>query len=151
MIRKPVDSLTAADFINYPAWEYAIGEEHLPGQDETTVRPYTGVVPINPDHGLVIVRAAFQLADGTTLPGTLYAQGTESRGLADIQPVILLETGENILFWHGAIKPTDQEIAKYLEMLGRTPEQIFPIHYQSEIAIIGGNIAGEIERFVTRA
>ena len=41
-VRKPVDKLTPADLEQFPFWEFALDEEGIAGQDETTVRPVLG-------------------------------------------------------------------------------------------------------------
>jgi hypothetical protein len=43
--RKQVYDLTLADFDAAPVWEFALDEEAVPGQDETTVRPYEAPGP----------------------------------------------------------------------------------------------------------
>ena len=68
-IRKQVYDLAVSDLENHPIWEFALDEEGEDGQDEATVRPWEGGEPLNPADGMFVVRATFELADGTRLVG----------------------------------------------------------------------------------
>ena len=83
MIRKQVYELTAGDLEQRPIWEFALDEEGEEGQDEATVRPWTGNQPLDPADGMFVVRAVFELADGTKLTGYLTppVQGESSRSV----------------------------------------------------------------------
>ena len=71
-MRKQVYDLTTADLNASPAWEFALDEETVPGQDEATVRPYEiGNQPV-PAGGMFVVRSTFTLANRAQLAGYLY-------------------------------------------------------------------------------
>lgn len=54
---------------NYPNWEYALDEEDLPGQDDTTLRPAENSHSIDED--VVFTVGEITLADGRLLPALL--------------------------------------------------------------------------------
>ena len=72
-IRKPVYQLTLADLSASPIWEFALDEEGVLGQDETTVRPYRSDGPLDPSGGMFVVAARFWLADGILMQGYAHA------------------------------------------------------------------------------
>ena len=68
----------------YPNWEYALGEEDVPGQDETTLMPAEVQSRITED-------VAFSAADvwfpgGQTYPALLYLIGLDVSGLTVYEP-----------------------------------------------------------------
>ena len=63
----------------YPNWEYALDEEHLEGQDETTIRPSRDQTCINPS--VAFARGTATLANGTRLPAVLEFNGNSIEGL----------------------------------------------------------------------
>jgi hypothetical protein len=141
-IRKPVDELTPEDLQRCPVWEFALDEEGEPGQDETTVRPYQAGHILNPSDGTFIIRASFTLADGTKLPGCITPPPSRDFDLGTIQPVVLLADGPLVL-WCGSIAPSLQEISFDYSRLGKNAAaQVFPISFRSEVALVGGPIAG---------
>ncbi|HYN10338.1 MAG TPA: hypothetical protein VES67_23325 [Vicinamibacterales bacterium] len=146
-IRKPVFKLDLEDFILSPVWEFALDEEGEPDQDETTVRPYSrpGAPPVD---GMFVVRARFQLADGTTMSGYLTPPVQGDDGLGTLQPIILTPDGQ-VAFWHGMRAPTPDEIGESYRRLGKSsPDQVFPIRFESEVEIVGGPVRGELPGFL---
>ena len=146
-IRKQIYELTLADFERSPVWEFANDEEGIEGQDEATVRPYSGPIPVGPDYGGAIVSAHFNLADGTGLRGYLTPSYREMTGLGFIQPAIICDSGQ-IHFWFGVLRPPKEEIDNLLEKLGRKHHQVFPIEFSSEVEIVDGPVTGIIPGFL---
>lgn len=157
-IRKQACRLSASDFLDFPAWEYALDEEGEEGQDEATVRPYPFEGVLDPWNGAFLVRAAFVLADGTRLPGhitishlTIPEKGDSERDLSDVHPTILAPRGQ-VGFWLGTVFDPEvltREIAALYERLGKTsPSQVFPVRYVTDAPLIGGAINGEIPGFM---
>jgi len=147
-IRKQVDQLTAQDFDDSSVWEFALDEEGDDGQDEATVRPYLFEGSLDPSDGMFIARARFALADGTTLPGYMTLPFQGDAGLATLQPVVLTTKGQ-VLFWFGSIDPGTAFIADLYSRMGKSSStQVFPIRFESAVALVGGAVRGEIPGFL---
>jgi hypothetical protein len=146
-IRKQVYELTVADLQQTPVWEFALDEEGVEGQDEATVRPYASRGPLDMPEGAFIVRARFDLADGTTVSGFLTPPGldTETFDLGIIQPVVVTRRGQ-VSFWHGIVTPKPQEIGESYSKLGKqSHQQVFPIRFESDVPLekpVSGKIPG---------
>lgn len=65
----------------------------------------------------------------------------------DLFPVILTEKGP-VIFWYGTDKPNDQEIIENYSLLGKKPEEVFPITFQSDVDIINGVSEGVLDGFL---
>lgn len=146
-IRKSVADLTLADFAEFPAWEFALDEEGEEGQDETTVRPWTQDGPVDPTAGM-FVRARFVLADGTAMSGYLTPPVQDDDSLGTLQPIIITDDGQ-VMFWCGVISPSADEIERSYRRLGKSSaSQVFPIAFHSDIALVGGEVKGELPGFL---
>ncbi|MFB3897408.1 MAG: hypothetical protein ACE14V_14000, partial [bacterium] len=145
-MRKQLYHLTLADFEEFPVWEFALDEEGVDGQDETTVRPYN-TSEVDPTAGLFVVKAKFILNDGTICYGYLTPQVSGFDSIGYIQPIIITASGQ-INFWHGIIKPKDTEITEYYRKLGKNAAQVFPVKYSSELKVINGPVEGTIDGFM---
>src|ERR1051326_7080938 len=58
-LRKQVYELTLHDLSTFPVWEFRLDGEGEEGRDESTVRPYSALGPLNPDERMFVVRAEF--------------------------------------------------------------------------------------------
>jgi hypothetical protein len=145
-IRKQVFDLKSEDLERHPIWEFALDEEGEEGQDEATVRPYSVAGPANSAEGTLIVRARFTLADGTRMLGWITPPSEEFAGLGTIQPQIITSDGP-VSFWYGVLKPTREDMARNYEMLGRMADRIFPVHYESDVEVVGGPVKGILKAF----
>jgi hypothetical protein len=147
-IRKSVADLSQTDLEDYPVWEFALDEEDLEGQDETTVRPWSDSGPVDPSAGMFVVRARFVLADGTAMTGYLTPTVEDVDRLASIQPIIVTDEGQ-VLFWCGIMSPSADDLARNYRRLGKhSPAQVFPIRFHADVAIAGGSVEGEIPAFI---
>jgi hypothetical protein len=146
-IRKQVFELTVEDFDQHPVWEFALDEEGEEGQDEATVRPQTVAGPVDPADGMVVVKARFTLADGTSMAGYVTPPSPYSGGLGTIQPQIITQQGQ-VPFWCGAFKPTSEELVQNYGRLGRSAERVFPLRFTSEVEIVGGPVMGVLNGFL---
>lgn len=147
-IRKQVYELTLSDLEQYPVWEFALDEGGEAGQDEATVRPFEHEPPLDPNEGLFIVLSDFVLADGTKEKGYLMApaQTEYYEDLGSTQPTIIRPGGQ-VGFWNGVGQPDAQEIARKYSLLGKSPEQIFPVEFTSSVEIVSGTVRGELDGF----
>jgi hypothetical protein len=152
-IRRQDYRLTLVDLIQNPAWEYALDEEGLEGQDERTVRPYHDSPPLDPEKAYFIVRARFHLADDTQMLG--YIKPIELSGSrfmnpvipVDMNPVIVTELGQ-VTFWYGALKPETERISQNYRLLNKKPSEVFPIEFAADIEILDSITAGTLEGFL---
>lgn len=146
-MRKSVCELTLEDLIRFRVWECALDEEDVPGQDETTVRPYEHTGELNPSDGMFVVLASFTFADGSIWQGYLTPSLHDRNNLGTVQPIIVTSEGQ-VGFWCGGIAPSADELAKRYGFLGRTASRVFPIRFESQVELVGGAIGGTIPGFV---
>ena len=100
-LRRQVNDLSIANLQDFPVWEFALDEEGVAGQDETTVRPYLKR-PVDPRAATLIVQSTFVLTDGSIFHGYI---SPNSHGLiSTMHPVIVTEHGQ-VGFWYGVMKP----------------------------------------------
>ena len=147
-IRKQVYELSADDFAHFPIWEFALDEEGEEGQDEATVRPYQASGPLNPSDGMFVVRAQFQLADGTRFAGYLTPPVQGDSGLGTLQPIVITDRGQ-VVFWCGTLAPSAVEIGASYKRLGKSSAtEVFPVKFESTVPIHGGALRGELPGFL---
>lgn len=145
-VRKSVSKLSCADLERFPVWEFALDEEDV-DHDDTTVRPVAVAGELDPS-GLLVVRARFQLADGTEMGGYLTPRPDPDPGIDSLQPVIVTARGQ-LLFWRGVMAPQPDEITDLYRHLGKTSDrEVFPLRFSSDVPIAGGPIVGEVHGFV---
>jgi len=142
-IRKQVNELTVEDLSRFPVWEFALDEEGEVGQDETTVRPYKVSGSLDPSEGMFIVCASFTLADGSKMHGYLAPPAKGDDSLGTIQPVIIT-ADRQVGFWCGVISPSVEQLAQHYRSLGRDASRVFPIRFESQVALTGGPVRGSI-------
>jgi hypothetical protein len=147
-IRMKIDRLTVADLERYGVWEFALDEEGAPGQDETTIRPYEPRGPLDPSEGLYIVRARLMFADGTQFIGYLTPPDKGDSSIGTLQPAAVMREGQ-VSFWCGTLEPSATEIASSYARLGKSSaSQVFPLRFRSDVALLGGQITGELPGFI---
>src|SRR4029453_10996720 len=78
-------TLTPNDFIRSPVWvQCHIIDHDEPWHnqtDEETFRPWAGAVPVDPQEAMFLVRATFELADGTKLSGFVTPAQVQELGM----------------------------------------------------------------------
>ena len=147
-IRKSVADLTLADLATSSVWEFALDEEGVEGQDETTVRPYPLNGPLDPSSGMFVARARFALADGTLMSGYFTPPEQGLTGLGTFQPIIITPTGQ-VAFWCGMLAPDAAAIAECYARLGKEDaSQVFPLHFESAVPLKCGTIRGHVPGFL---
>jgi hypothetical protein len=146
-VRKQVYELVPADLAEHPIWEFALDEEDVEDQDEATVRPWEGGEPLDPAEGMFVVRASMTLADGTRLLGFLTPSVRADDSIATIQPSIVTDHGQ-VDFWFGAFAPPAARIDGAYAILGRDAAAVFPLHYESDVALEGGPVSGVLPGFL---
>jgi hypothetical protein len=147
MRRKQVYELTAADLQATPVWEHALDEEGTEGQDEATVRPYEVAPPLDSTQGMFVARARFTLADGTQHVGYLTPPVQGDASIATLQPVIVSPRGQ-VMFWYGVMPPPPEALRDAYAKLEKSAAQVFPLRFESDVAIAGGPVRGQLDGFV---
>ena len=140
--------LTLADLAAAPAWEFAFGRAGATGACEALVRPICNAPPVDPKHCATVVRASFELADGTPLAGYLTPQVKGSRGIARVQPVIVTDAGQVPIWLSGFRLLELRKIVAYLALLGRPATRVFPLRYASDVELVGGPVSGVADGFM---
>ena len=89
----------------------------------------------------------FTLADATQMHGCLTTPTADDDGLGTLQPVIISERGQ-VLFWHGAIEPSEQILAESYASLEREAARVFPIQVTSDVELVGRPVRTTIPGFL---
>jgi hypothetical protein len=148
-IRKQCNELTADDLAAFPVWEFALNEEGVEGQDETTVRPFVFKGVLDASSGSFLVKADYTLADGSHLLGYLTPPPASAElDLGHVQPCIVTPAG-HVNFWYGAFPISPEDVVAGYSRLGKTdPAQVFPIQFESAVPLSGESIKGRIPGFL---
>jgi len=152
-IRKQDYDLALEDLAQFPAWEYALDEEEYEGQDERTVRPHFASPPLDLGQAYLIVRASFYLSDGTQMTGYIkpleLGDASMLKALipADMNPIIMTQQGR-IAFWYGASQPDSEEILRNYAILNKSPWELFPIRFASDVEVLNSIADGVLEGFL---
>ena len=146
---KQFGDLTPADFQQHPVWiachtEY-FAEPWFNETDEEPFRPWMGALPVGPSDGMSLVRAKFELHDGSHHDGFLTPAFNEG-DFGTLQPHLFV-SGESFGFWGGmaGVRP-DRRVAFYTA-LGKGPEAIFPIGFSTDPDLATGVAAGRVNGF----
>src|SRR5229473_3170142 len=146
---KQSGDLYPADLDRHPAWVSCHGADD--GQpwhdatDEGTFRPFTGALPVSQADGMFLVRATFELRDGSRLRGFLTPAFHEA-DLGVLSPHMLV--GERCFGFRGGMfgVPADVRRAFY-SALGKGVEAMFPLRFSAEPRLATGAVAGWVEGF----
>lgn len=140
--RKPVVKLTVRDLRVFPIWEYALGEEDVPGHDETWVRPVESEVLRRRTYSQ-IVAARFWTPAGRKLHGFMVVSTAD--GHVDVQPgAIVGRAGYRVipsisrpLAARRGYSWSLDERARLTKALRVREAEAFPISYELEVVIRG--------------
>jgi len=139
--------------MKFPVWEYALDEEEIEGQDERTVRPRHVKTPINLKSSYIIVRASFILSDGSQMKGLIKPQALNKSSFMstiipyDLSPTLVTDEWQ-MHFGYGSFKPNPDEIAEKYRILGKKPNEVFPIRFGSDVEVINRITEGKLEGFM---
>ena len=151
--RKQENTLTIFDLMQFPAWEYVLDEEDVPGQNEKTLRPYLIPPPLDREKAYFLVRARFTLANGASLTGFFKPlRQTEDRLMQpllpyDLNPVIMTEQG-HVPFCYGIFKPDEATLLENYRRLGYDAENVFPITFLADIEVRNSVSEGVLKGFL---
>lgn len=131
-VLKQFADLTPADFQTAPVWVACQSvdddEPWYDDTDEETFRPRLDPFPAHPSEGMLLIHAIGTLADGTRLPGFL-TPALEPDDLGTMQPHVFLG-GRRFGFWGGMLGVPEAQQTDFLNSLGKTPDQVFPILFE---------------------
>jgi hypothetical protein len=147
--------LTSEHFAAHSVWaachSFDYDEPWYGDTDEATFRPWDGALPVDPNDGMFLVRAAFRLADGTELPG--FATPADGNGaeqtLGLIQPHVFLPDGQQLGFWLGMFGEPRAEADALYAALAKDAAAVFPISFDLPGALSAGISGGRITGFYT--
>src|SRR5437660_6497146 len=131
-VRKQVYELTLGDLSTFPVWEFRLDAEGEEGPDESTVRPYSALGPLDPADGMFVVRAVFTLADGSRMRGYFTPPDRGDAGIGSLQPTIVTERGQ-VRLWCGTAAPGPKRLAQNYQFLGKDQNHIFPVQFESDV------------------
>ena len=95
--------LSSPDFDRYPVWIAChtedFAEPWFNETDEETFRPWMAALPVGPSDGMLLVRASFELHDGSRHDGFL-TPASKQGDLGTLQPHLFVG-GKSFALWGG--------------------------------------------------
>lgn len=155
---RPEHELTPEDLEQYPVWMSVHGQdedEKWYGQcDETTVRPWLGRLPVEPDHEprSLVLAATFLAPFGGRFDGAILAIGswsshkTDAELAADTQPRMFVN-GSPVCFWGGRVGTDTATQSRFIAQVGKTAREIFPLRFQVRTGLTNGLDSGRVGGF----
>jgi hypothetical protein len=147
---KQFGELDAEDFQRHPVWigchtaDY--GKPWYDDTDEETFRPYAEKLPADPSEGMLLVRAAISLNDGSTYPGFM----TPGSGLGAQQLQIFVD--DRVFgFWGGMVGIAERAQQELYATLGKDPEAIFPLRFVADPGLTTGIVEGQVDGFYRKS
>ena len=151
-VLKQFADLTAADFEASPVWvacsSVDYDEPWYDDTDEETFRPRVGPLPADPSEGMLLVPAIGTLADGTRLPGFL-TPAFEPDDLGTMQPQLFVGD-RRYGFWGGRLGVPEAEQTEFLNSLGTTRDQVFPIVFEVPAGLSNGVVHATVTGWLKR-
>lgn len=149
---KKDDELNISDLLKVPVWEFAFKEMKEQRLNGNMLKPCEQSAPYSPHKARIVVRATFQLKDGTTFKGHIKPIDLLNSFLGhlapvDLYPVIVTLKGP-VPFWYGNARPSSQKIANNYRMLEKMASRVFPITVKSDVEIENGISEGVINGFL---
>jgi hypothetical protein len=113
--------------------------------DEETFPPWTGPLPVGPSDGMLLVRAIFELHDGSHHEGFLTPAFREGE-IGALHPHLFV--GDKIFgFWGGMFGVTAERRSVFCKALGKGPEAIFPIRFSADPNLATGVVTERVDGF----
>lgn len=154
------------DFQRHPVWILChtvdYNEPWYAETDEETFRPWSKELPATVLRETLLVRADFELWDGSRYPGfvTPLVEGYDTlpdgrrlgkagHPLGRQQPNIFV-ADKRFGFWGGIVGIPKQVQREFYAALGKEPTQIFPMQFRSGTGLAKGTLAGQIDGFYKR-
>jgi hypothetical protein len=146
---KQFGELLPADFDRHPVWIQChvadYGEPWYEETDEDTVRPWTGGLPVSPADDMFLVRATFEMADGSRYPGFV-TPALEEGDLGILQPHIFVGPC-CFAFWGGMLGILAADREALYAALKKSAERIFPLQFSAAPHLATGIVTGHVNGF----
>ena len=160
---KQFGELDAEDFQRHPVWigchtaDY--GKPWYEDTDEETFRPYSGKLPADLAEGMLLVRAVFELRDGSRYPGFVtpaaegWDKGLDGRPMFEHNHVLGTQqpqmfVGDRLFgFWGGMMGIPSQAQQELYAALGKRPDAIFPVRFNADADFTTGIGNGNVQGF----
>lgn len=146
---KQFGELEPEDFERHPVWigchtaDY--GKPWYESTDEETFRPWTVKLPADFSEAILLVKATFELHDGSRYTGFV-TPSDKADDLGTHQPQLFVGD-QRFSFWGGMFGiPGSGQQALYAA-LNRSPEEIFPLRFNGNPELATGVITGQINGF----
>lgn len=156
---KQDDELTVEDLEQHPVWMSVHGEDEdekwYSRCDETTVRPWVGLLPVDPDkeERTLILAATFAAPIGSQFSGAILAiaaagiaNKTSAQLASEIQPRIFVD-GSPYYFWGGRVGTTISSQARFASLVDASRRDVFPLRFFVRRGLTNGLDSGLIENF----
>jgi len=158
--------LAPEDFNRHPVWILChTADYEMPWYkdvDEETFRPWTEELPAIVLRETLLVRAEFELSDGSRFPGFLTPLveghdtlpdgrrvGESRHPLGRLQPHIFVGD-RRFGFWGGIVGISIQEQREFYAILGKKSEQVFPLQFHARTEFANGALSRVVEGFYRR-
>lgn len=143
---KQFGDLDRADFDAHPVWVACHTMDYdapwYEDTDEETFRPWTEALPVDPNDGMFLVRAAVTFADASDGEGFL-TPALEPGDIGTIQPHVFV--GDRMFgFWGGMFDVRSEVQSEFLDLIGKPANQIFPIRFQGQPGLSKGAVDAEV-------
>jgi hypothetical protein len=146
---KQFSELEPEDFERHPVWigchtaDY--GEPWYDSTDEETFRPWTGRLPVDSSAGMLLIKASFELHDGSRFTGFV-TPSDKSDDLATQQPQLFVGD-QRFSFWGGRIGIANSAQQALYAALNKDPQEIFPLRFAGNVGLATGNMTGFVRGF----
>ncbi|HEU0045991.1 MAG TPA: hypothetical protein VFQ43_00130, partial [Nitrososphaera sp.] len=146
---KQFGELEPEDFERHPVWigchtaDY--GKAWYESTDEETFRPWTGNLPADLSEGMLLVKASFELRDGSRYAGFI-TPSDEPNELGTQQPQLFVRD-QRFSFWGGMFGISGSSQQAFYAALNRDPKEIFPLRFVGDPKLATGVTSGQIDGF----
>ena len=146
---KQFGDLSPADFERHPVWIAChtedFAEPWFNETDEETFRPWTGPLPVGSSDGMLLVRAIFELHDGSHHDGFLTPAFKEGE-IGALHPHLFVGD-QSFGFWGGMFGVRAERRSAFYKALGKGAEAIFPIQFNAAPELATGVVVGQVDGF----
>ena len=146
---KQFGELEPEDFERHPVWigchNADYGKAWYESTDEETFRPWTGNLPADLSEGMLLVKASFELRDGSRYAGFI-TPSDEPNELGTQQPQLFVGD-QRFSFWGGMFGISGSSQQAFYAALNCDPKEIFPLRFVGDPKLATGVMSGQIDGF----
>ena len=149
--RRQADELTADELRAQPVWWFVPPDGHLTGPDLCTVLPVDASAAVDgvcefPD-GRWLLHAEFTFADGSVADGHVTWVSGATADATTLEPSICTPRGQ-VALWRGVLVPSATDVERWLAMLGRPRDRVFPLAWRTTIRPSSADLSGTAPGFL---